>query len=117
MGFGDAADRIDCGIVVEQGAAAAVHLHVDETRHEKSAVQDAPLDAGSEFFLGHDFGNAVTVNDNSKAAANALAIENTGSCKSKCHHIVSVTFLRSRGGQDRGHGPRRLLRQNDRQFE
>ena len=80
MGFGNAADRIDCGIVIEQGAATAVHLHVNESRHEKSAVQDAPLNARSEFFLRYNFDNAVTVNDNSEAIANALTIENAGSC-------------------------------------
>ena len=37
MRFSNAADRIDCWVVVEQCAAAAIHLHVNETRHQQAA--------------------------------------------------------------------------------
>ena len=41
---GDGADGLDGGIVVEQRAAAAIHLHVDEARGKKAAAEVADVD-------------------------------------------------------------------------
>ena len=62
------------GVVVEQHAAAAIHLHVDEARRDQ-ALDPARARAGGHVALGDDRGDRGAVDDHGAAVEQTRAVE------------------------------------------
>ena len=96
MRRGDGGDAFRGAFVVEQHAAAAIDLHVDEARREQ------PLHApsggiGGNVAIGHHGGDLLVGNDDAVAIDDAHAVENPGAGQGNAHYRVSVTFIRCGG--------------------
>src|SRR5690606_6437803 len=105
VGGTDTADRLDAGIVVEQGATAAVDLDVDEAGQQQAALQVHPPRCDAARIVGrqhtHD---ARTVDRQRPALAQIFALQDAAVVQALPHQCVSVT-LRRWGGRS-GSWPR-----------
>ena len=96
MGLRDGPDALDAAHVVEENAAAAIDLHVDEAGREKPSHRPA-LDAGAEILLLGHGANAAVLDDDGAAVEHVRPVEDPGTGQGNGHQRVSVT-LRRRGG-------------------
>ena len=92
-------ERSGIGPLVEQDAASAIDLSIDEARREKAAGKLDPTGVGGDLEVGHDGEDPRAVHQHAMALEDALAREDAGAGQRKAgHHTVSVT-LRSRLGR------------------
>ncbi len=95
-GGADGADGFDAGIEIEQGAAAAIDLQVDEARREDAAAHRHALRVGGR--VGGDDGFDPAVGDDQRRAIPpGFAVENAGAGIGDAAHTVSVIFFRCGG--------------------
>ncbi len=91
--------------VVEEHAAAAIHLQVDESRQQQIAAQvDLGRAAAARMILGNDVENAAALEQHAPAFDERLPAQHPPVVKRNGHQTVSVTFLRF-GGRS-GSSPR-----------
>ena len=77
MGRRDGADALRRRLVVEQHVAAAVHLHIDESRSEPGTLrQDANGHGARQVRPRHELGDAGAVDDDRGALVHDGAVEN-----------------------------------------
>ena len=93
MRFGDASE-LDAWILVHQRAAAAIDLHVDESRGDEPAAEIAfPVAAWT---LCREAGDSRTIDDERVVVEQTLAIKNPRADQN-LHQTVSVALCRFRG--------------------
>ena len=98
VGGADGADAFDIRRVIEEDAAAAIHLDVDEAGRQQSAGEIDALDFGAKArHRQHGF-DAVAGNQHGVIGEPGFAVENLGPDERETLvHTVSVTFERPRG--------------------
>ena len=98
MRVADPADPLHRRALVEQDAPAPVHLDVDETGGDESAVEVAPFHVVRQLpALANRLDDAVRDHDG-RVPPHRLTVEDGGSGQGEGgRQIVSVTFLRLRG--------------------
>jgi hypothetical protein len=96
-GLGHPADDGNRGLVIEQGAAAAIHLGIDEARGQHAARKMGDGNAGVKIGRRHDLLDPAIGNDDRQRLLKALAVEEAAALQRQAGHLVSVTFFRSRG--------------------
>ena len=93
------ADRRDAfrrALVVEEHAAAAIDLDIDEARRQQT--RDAPhRGAGGNVGVGHHSGDLPVGDHDGAAIDDVRAVEDAGAGEGNGHHRVSVTFIRCGG--------------------
>ena len=82
--------------VVEQDAAAAIHLHVDEARREQTFDRPPSMPAPRSLSSGQRR-DAAVLDDDCVAFEHVRAVEDTRAGERNAHQTVSVTLCR-RGG-------------------
>ena len=92
----DGRNGLDARIVVQQRAAAAIDLQVDEPWREDAAAQRHALGIGRRV-SSDDTLDAAAIDDQRRAIPPQLAIEDAGAGVGDAAHTVSVTFLRCGG--------------------
>jgi hypothetical protein len=93
----DGPDRGHVRIVVEERAAAAIHLAVDEAGHEPRARQvDAPRLAHASVGGGHDSGDARAVEEHGAIGGEAFVEQHA--CRGEGEHQRVCVTLRRWGG-------------------
>ena len=93
---GDRPDAGDGRLIIEEHAAAAVDLHVDEARREQAL--DAPHPhAGGQVGVLHDGTDAAVVDDHRLPFAEVRTVEDPRAGEREGHQRVSVTFVRCGG--------------------
>ncbi len=95
----DGANGLDARIVVEQHAAAAVHLRVDEARQQQIAAKIAPDGvANARVGVAHDIDDVPALEQHG-AALDEAGIEHHAAVDQRGHphHSVSVTLFRNGG--------------------
>ena len=97
MGAGNPAHRFNTWIIIEQCAATAIHLYIDEAGRQKPAVQGPPFEIRCNFAFWFDIGDPGTIDNYCESLTDRIAIENPGPGECKSHQTVSVTFLSNRG--------------------
>ncbi len=94
----DRADGRDIGGVVEEGAAAAVHLRVDEAGQQQPALQVMALRAGQPCIGGgHHIQDAAALEQHGVILDEAPAVQDAAIEQRAQHQTVSVTLLRCGG--------------------
>jgi len=93
----DVADRVDRRRLVEEHAAAAVHLRVDEARHQHRTLQVMAARAlDARIAPGGDRDDAAVVHEHGAALDESLVGED-GPVDDGIHQWVRVTFCRCGG--------------------
>ena len=105
MGKGNAADAVGRRLLVEESAAAAVHLRIDEARRQESALEIDLADRLRQAARRNDGLDAGVFDDDRGTGDDRSPVEDPGAGQGEPAHRVSVTFLRSRGRS--GSRPRR----------
>lgn len=101
----DLPDHVDTRRVVEQHAAAAIHLRVDESGQEHVAAEvDRGRAVAARMILGNDVENAAAFEQHALPRDERLSAQHPPVVKRNGHQTVSVTFLRL-GGRS-GSSPR-----------
>jgi hypothetical protein len=96
MRLRDPSDGLDAWIRVHQRAAAAIDLHVDESRGDEPAAEIAFPVAAWTLRVGREAGDSRTIDDERVVVEETLAIKNPRADEN-LHQTVSVTLRRFRG--------------------
>jgi hypothetical protein len=103
----DGAQRLDRGRVVEEHAAAAVHLRVDETGQQHRAGEVVPLGGlHARVAGGHDRRDAVAFDEDRASLDKPLVGKDARVHECVRHQWVSVTLARCGGSS--GSWPRAI---------
>ena len=108
MRAADRGDGLDAGVVVEQHAAAAIDLGVDEAMHEVATIKVNEI-ARRRFAMQHGDDEAV-FHDHAHIAFEPAFGEDVGVLEDVRRHaviLVSLPFAQRRGGLGRGCLPAR----------
>ncbi len=98
MRIADRAHALRGRRIVEQHAAAAIDLRIDEARRQHAALQTMHRQVARHHCLRHHVEDARAVDHDGVLRAPLGAVEDLRACdREPGHHKVSVTFLR-RGG-------------------
>ncbi len=92
----DGRDGLDRRRVVEQRAAAAVDLGVDEAGHEQTAAEVVAVGGGRDLGVV-DHGRDAARFDDHGLARDELAVEQGAAVDERRRHSVSVTLVRCGG--------------------
>ena len=104
--FADAADRLDCRRVVEQHAAAAVDLAIDEAGQQQIAAEILDVEIGHAAIVrGDDRVDHAGVDEHGDVVAETIRGQHARVDERRGHQTVSVTLLRCGGAS--GSRPRR----------
>ena len=82
------------GIVIEERAATAIHLRIDETGRQQSAVKLHDVHVHRD---PADIRDDSAIDDKRRTLMRRLAVEDARAGQGKAAHRVFVTFLRRRG--------------------
>jgi hypothetical protein len=93
----DGRDAVDVGAVVEQHAAATIHLRVDETGHEQLAVEIEDAIGTDDLARAHDRFDAPVTNQQRAAVFDARIGQDLAILEREQHQTVSVTLWRCGG--------------------
>ena len=94
----DGTDGIDRRIVVEQHAAAAINLQVDEAGNEQAAIEGHPFGIGRNRIRTGNAGDMAEFDQQRRVVVPVVPLENAGAGNGQqVAHTVSVTFLRAGG--------------------
>ena len=97
IGLRHVADARDRGVLIDEHAIAAIHLRVDEARRQHAAFEINRCDAVPKPIGRHQGLNHPIGNDGRHGVVQRFAIENASARERDTVHLVSVTFLSSRG--------------------
>jgi hypothetical protein len=107
VGAADRGDAFDGWLVVEQHAAAAIHLEIDEAGEEVS-LEFEMLNMGGAFCRGTDGSDPAALDEHVAVRFETVWRQDAAGKDGKGAHRVSVTFLRCGGSS--GWKPRAMLR-------
>lgn len=107
MRTGNRVQRLDVGRVVEQRAATAIDLYIDEAGQQPATAQIHLLVGRTQLRrrVGQQRADVAVFDHHRKIIAELIAGKNAGIAQDGCHHTVSVTLFRC-GGRS-GLKPRR----------